>query len=701
MTDMPHDQLQMQGVDPLLGRQFLVRKRDRRLEEFNEARIFLAVESAFKAHHGVQQNDPLPETAQSAVKNCAEKVVEQVLSRAIRGEELEVERIQYAVENQLMLGGHLEVVRCYILYRDLRRRTRTEREARLGDSKTAMPGVPRPGEAIALSPRLKSIYGQALPKSRAGETTEHVVRRHFDCYLNEGDYLRCLTPGLLDFESKLLARGLRWERDALLAPAGLEMLYDHYLAHENGRRFETPQYFWMRIAMGLALGEATAEETHALRFYEALSTLRFIPSEAILSRAGTPRPALIGSEETAGVGDGNRLEIWHRNVLDRLEEPCADFDKGLWIPDLFMKRLQQQGQWTLLDPGEAAELTRCHGAAFESRYRDYEQKAGRGQIGFAKQSNALELWQGVMGSTLKTGQPGIVFKDAVHNGAPQYGDPASPDIGQARPSGAVNLAAHVREGGLGLDVGLLRETITAAVRMLDNTIDVSAYSSDRMRAASLESRAIGLGIVGFHETLARLQISPGSAAAADFTDWSAELVSHCAILASAQLARERGFFPGYAGSRWSDGILPIDTVTMLSKERGLRVNLSASVSQDWEAVRAMIRAHGLRNGVIMTTDSLDAPAKIAGVAPAAADAECDLLLSIECAARRQKWSDVDQTLTLQMKSDTTDAGSFHVQAWEKGISRIHPRVTARETKRSVAATAPRAEAVATVGHQVP
>jgi ribonucleotide reductase alpha subunit len=699
MTDMPHDQLQMQGVDPLLGRRFLVRKRDGRVEEFNEARISLAIESAFKAHHDIGQDKPLPKTAQSAVKDCADKVVEQVLSRAVRGEELEVERIQDAVENQLMLAGHLEVVRCYILYRDLRRRARTEREGRAG-KETATP-APRPVEGSAVSTRLKSIYGQALPKSRAGETTENAGRRHFDCYLNEGDYLRCLTPALLDFESELLACGLRWERDAQLAPAGLETLYDHYLAHENGRRFETPQYFWMRIAMGLALAEGTAAEARALRFYETLSTLRFIPSESILSHAGTPHPALIGCEQAAGASDGNRLEIWHRNILDLLEEPWADFDKGLWIPDLFMKRLQQQGQWTLLDPAEAAELNRCHGAVFESRYRDYEQKAGRGQIGFARQSNALALWQGVMGSTVKTGRPGIVFKDAVHNCAPQNRDQAYPGVGLARPSGAVNLAAHVLEGGLGLDVGLLRETITAAVRMLDNTIDVSAYSSDRMRAASLENRAIGLGIVGFRETLARLQISPGSAAAADFTDWSAELVSHCAILASAQLARERGFFPGYAGSRWSDGILPIDTVTMLSKERGLRVNLSASVSQDWEAVRAMIRAHGLRNGVIMTTDSLDAPAKIAGVAPAAADAECDLLLSIECAARRQKWSDVDQTLTLQMKSDTTDAGSFHVQAWEKGISRIHPRVTARETKRSVAATAPRAEAVATVGHQVP
>jgi ribonucleoside-diphosphate reductase alpha chain len=341
-------------------------------------------------------------------------------------------------------------------------------------------------------------------------------------------------------------------------------------------------------------------------------------------------------------------------------------------------------------------LNGCHGAIFESRYQDYESKAGRGQVGFAQQSKAVDLWRGVMRSALKTGRPGIVFKDAVHSAPSRACDESLSDIGQARPLGAVNLAAHVREGASGLDVGLLRETITTAIRMLDNAIDASVYVSDQMRAETLENRAIGLGIVGFNETLARLHISPGTAAAADFADWSTELVSHCAILASAQLAGERGFFPGYAESRWSEGILPIDTVTILSKERGLNVKLSASVSQDWEPVRAMIRSNGLRNGVIMTSDSLETAAKIAGVAPAAAVAESDPSLSIECAARRQKWSDVDQTLTLQVKNDTTEAGSFHVQAWEKGISRIRPRVSTREAKRSTAAAASREEAVATV-----
>jgi ribonucleoside-diphosphate reductase alpha chain len=345
----------------------------------------------------------------------------------------------------------------------------------------------------------------------------------------------------------------------------------------------------------------------------------------------------------------------------------------------------------LLDPAEAVELNRCHGAVFESRYRHFEQKAGRGQIGFARQSNALELWQGVIGSALRTGRIGIVFKDAIHSCDLQDDDFS--ELPPACPLGAVNLAAHVREGGLGLDIELLRETISAAVRMLDNAIDTGA-SSDPMRAAILQHRAIGLGIVGFQETLARLRISPGSVAAADFADWSTEFASHCAILASAQLARERGFFPGFSLSRWSDGILPIDAVTLLSKERGLGMDLSTSVSQDWTPVREMIRRHGLRNGVIMTTDPLETPAKIAGVAPVPSIAESDASLSLECAARRQKWSDVDQTLTLQMRSDTADAGSFHVRAWERGISRVFPFAPARESKRCATAAAPRTEVMA-------
>ena len=181
-------------------------------------------------------------------------------------------------------------------------------------------------------------------------------------------------------------------------------------------------------------------------------------------------------------------------------------------------------------------------------------------------------------SLLDTGQPWLGFKDAVntrsaqdHSGlvcAAALGGAlllnADPGEAAACPFGAVNIAAHLTERPAGLDVALLRGTITAAVRMLDNAVDLSAYPSARVRAASLQHRPIGLGVAGFAEALDRLQHHPASPAAADFADWSMELVSYFAILASAELAAERGPYPGYAGSKWSRGILPIDTLALLS-----------------------------------------------------------------------------------------------------------------------------------------
>ena len=185
MIDWSHNQLEMQSVDPLQGRRFMVRKRDGRIEEFNEARIYLAIESAFKAHCGLGPVSSLPVVAQAAVKQCADKVVQRVLGRAAQGEELEVERIQDTVEEQLMLAGHVEVARRYILYREQRRLARAEREGR------AKPAAGFPAESpVSILPELRSIYSQALPKPRQGEDFEALYRRHFDGCINEGDYWR-------------------------------------------------------------------------------------------------------------------------------------------------------------------------------------------------------------------------------------------------------------------------------------------------------------------------------------------------------------------------------------------------------------------------------------------------------------------------------------------------------------------------------
>jgi ribonucleotide reductase alpha subunit len=650
----------MQGIDPLQDKWFLVRKRDGRIEEFNEARVLLAIESAFKAHHGLLPDASLPDSAQAAAKFCAEQVVQRVLSRAVKGEELEVERIQDTVEDQLMLAGHLEVARRYILYREKRRIARAERESRPNPSASIKEASDSPTAALAsVLPELRSLYRQALPKQRDLQQLEDVYRRHFDGCLNEGDYWRRLSPELLEFDSDRLARSLRIDRDQPITAARLGALCDHYLLREQGRCLETPQYFWMRIAMGLALNEDRRREERALDFYEALSTFRFIPSDLILSHAGTPQPFLAGGSQAEP--SNLWIEPWRRDILDALD--C----KRPWMPDLFMKRVRQAASWSLFDPDETGDLHDCCGREFEKRYLAYEQKAKQGALRFARQVNSVDLWHEIVASVPQTGQARLGFKDAIGLRSPRFHPQSA-----AGPLGAINLAAHIPERGGALDLGLLRATIASAVRMLDNAVDLSFYHTEQARLSGLEHRAIGLGVAGFQEALDRLHLTRQSKAAADFADWSMELVSCAAISASAELARERGPFPRYSESKWQDGILPIDTLAQLSEERGVCVDVPADISQDWAPVREKIRRHGMRNGATTAISTLDTPARIAGVTPSIdsplAGQEIDPTWLIECAARRQKWMDLGQTLTLRTSEmDPGKMAELYMRAWEKGI----------------------------------
>jgi ribonucleotide reductase alpha subunit len=452
------------------------------------------------------------------------------------------------------------------------------------------------------------------------------------------------------------------ERDHQFAAASLETLRQRYLLRENGRCLETPQYFWMRIAMGLALNEDGRWEMRALDFYEALSSFRFIPSDLILSHAGTRQPSLAN-----GGGDDSFslwIEPWRRDILDSLDS------KRLWVPDLFMKRVRQQASWSLFDPDETGDLQDCCGGEFEKRYLAYEQKAERGAMRFAKRMKAIDIWHEIVASVALTGQSWLGFKDAVGLRSPRPHHETADG-----PLGAINLAAHISETGGGLGVALLRGTVASAVRMLDNAVDLNLFPNEQARLNSLQHRAIGLGMAGFQEALDRLHIQYESAAAADFADWSMELISHCAIVASAELARERGPFPGYAESKWKQGMLPSDTLGQLSQERGVLVDVPADMSQDWAPVREMIRCHGMRNCATTAISRLETPARIAGVNPSLdltlADEETDPKWLIQCAARRQKWTDMGQTLTLRTsEKDIGKLGEIYMQAWEKGIKTI-------------------------------
>jgi ribonucleoside-diphosphate reductase alpha chain len=730
-------------MDPLQGRKLFVRKRDGRVEEFNEARICLAIESAFKAVEGIGRDAKLPGPLQSAVKKCADVVVERVLSRAVRGEQLEVERIQDAVEDQLMLDGHLAVARRYILYREKRRLARAEREGRAAPPSAiafpvqgtpvmkSLPGaapVPAPApsaEGGAARSLLREIYSQALPAAPCDEELELEAAHcgQFSVYVNEGQYLNLLAPELPGFDLELLAGALRLERDKLFPFAGLQALHDDYLLRDNGRLIETPQYFWMRAAMGLALNEGEQRNARAVEFYEALSTFRFVPSETVLCHAGTVEPRLITCFAATGWNDlehvtaqpGARmehrkktgltcswLEPWHTGIGDFLERPppgapawSHDLNKALWVPDLFMKRVRQQGRWTLFDPAEVPDLHQQFGRVFEERYLAYEQKADRGEMRGFRRVNAVDLWQEILASLAQTGQPWIGFKDAANVRSAQdhagvvHGASlctalllnTSPLEAPACSVGAVNLAAHLAgDSPVPLDIPLLRSTVGAAMRMLDNAIDISSYPGGAARAASREHRPAALGILGFQDALDWLKAGYDSAAAADFADRSMEIISHCAILASASLARERGAYPSYAGSKWSHGLLPVDTLALLAAERGLPVDVDLSMTQDWDRVREAVRRDGLRHCTTTAISSTEAGSRITGASPSIEPAgqesqgehrtafEIGPQWLIECAARRQKWLDMGQALTLYAADPglTALAGIF-MQAWEKGL----------------------------------
>ncbi len=662
-------QLKMIGIDPVEETRFLVCKRDGSREDFNEARIFMAIECAFKAVHGVGPDEPLPEELLAAVAKTAEAVAERVLSGAIKGQPLEVERIQDVAEEQLMRDGHWKVARSYILYREERRRARVEREksappvpppakppicapeptppatapsrlltwaaaacrgleewcsiedlaeeasrrARRGveDLEKAMElaadsrlGADPAYDTVAARVRLSRIYRQALPQLKEGGEVEPVCRRSFSDYIQEAIRKGLLAPEMAGFDLESLAKGLQLKRDGQFSATGLEVLSADYLLRDKGRCLETPQYFWMRLAMGLALREGAQAGERALEFYEALSSFAFVPSAPLLFNAGTPQPHLAACFTATAWNDlehitahpGGRmserirtgltcswLEPWHIGMPDFLahprpgEEPWnQDLNKGGWIPDLFMRRVREGGGWTLFDPLEVPDLHRLFGAAFEARFLRYEAKAARGEMKEFRQVPALELWGQMLACLAGTGQPWVAFKDTANVRSLQDSvgavRSAQLDAGTllhtpaACSLGAINLAAHV--GELGLDAARLGRTVGTAMRMLDNALDLSAWPTPALRAASQEQRAAGLGITGFQEALYQLRLGYGSAAGAEFADRSMELISHGAILASTALAQERGPFPAYAGSRWSTGLLPADALELLEKQRG-------------------------------------------------------------------------------------------------------------------------------------
>lgn len=328
------------------------------------------------------------------------------------------------------------------------------------------------------------------------------------------------------------------------------------------------------------------------------------------------------------------LETWHIDIEDFLElrkntgderRRTHDMNTANWIPDLFMKRVAEEGEWTLFSPDDAPDLHDLSGQAFEARYVEYEAKAARGEIKLHRKVKAVVLWRKMLGMLFETGHPWITFKDPCnvrytnqHVGVVHSSNLCTEITLHTNDSeiavcnlGSVNLPAHVIDGRL--DIAKLERTVTTAMRMLDNVIDYNYYSVPQARRSNLRHRPVGLGIMGFQDALYKMNLAYASTEAVEFADQSMEAVSYFAIRASSNMAAERGRYASYEGSLWSKGVLPIDSLEMLGQERGQYFIVDKTQRLDWDGLRNLIKRQGMRNSNCMAIAPTATISNICGV----------------------------------------------------------------------------------------
>jgi len=328
------------------------------------------------------------------------------------------------------------------------------------------------------------------------------------------------------------------------------------------------------------------------------------------------------------------LETWHLDIEEFLElrkntgddrRRTHDMNTANWVPDLFMKRVMDYAEWTLFSPADVPDLHDKYGRAFEEAYLRYEDAAARGEIRLHKRIPAVHLWRKMLSMLFETGHPWITFKDPCNLRSPQQHAGVvhssnlcteitlntGPDEIAVCNLGSVNLLAHMTPQGLDFDK--LRRTISIAMRMLDNVIDINYYAVDKARNSNLRHRPVGLGIMGFQDCLYRLRIPYASKEAVEFADRSMEMVAYSAYWASTELAEERGRYATFEGSLWHSGVLPQDTLDLLAAERGGYVEVDRSATLDWDALRARIEAHGMRNSNCLAIAPTATIANIVGV----------------------------------------------------------------------------------------
>lgn len=534
---------------------------------------------------------------------------------------------------------------------------------------------------------LQKLRKEVFQKSTATGSPEADVeyRKSFVEAIKIGVENKLFDARMAEYDLEYLAKQLTLSLDDTLHYISVQTLYERYFTKHGKRRIEMPQSFWMRVAMGLALGEAPEKrQKWALEFYRIMSNMLYIPSTPTLFHAGTSHPQLsscfLGTipddlkKINESMGDNAQLSKWsggvatdygylrasgafikttqvdsqgvipflkiendwtiainrsgkrrgakavylptyHLDIEDFLDlrkntgderRRTPDMDTVNWIPDLFMKRYIKGGAWTLFSPDEVPDLHDLYGKAFEERYEEYELKALRGEMRLYKTIPARRIGRKMLQMMFESGHPWWTFKDPCNIRSPQdhcgvvhssnlcteITLNTSPDEIAVCNLGSIVAVNHMTDDGE-IDWVKLANTISIAMRALDNVIDENFYPVEKAKTSNLKHRPVGLGVMGIQDAVCKKGMAYEESQ--DFQDELQEFISYHAISGSSDLAAERGAYSTFKGSKWDRGIFPLDTLDLLEKERGMPVKVSRKSRQDWLGLKAKVKKTGLRN----------------------------------------------------------------------------------------------------------
>jgi ribonucleoside-diphosphate reductase alpha chain len=561
-------------------------------------------------------------------------------------------------------------------------------------------------DIVAARLLLKTIYKRVLGDYETAEELKKLHKEHFVTNITRGVDEGLLDPRLTSmFDLARLADALEPAHDELLKYIGLVTLNNRYgIKGRNGDALEVPQYFWMRISMGLSLNEAEPTE-HALAFYAKMSKLEYIAAGSTLVNAGTVYPQLANcfvmemqddmehiakttrdvmwlTKGTGGIGlsvtklraqgspirsnnttstgpipfmhtidsilravsrGGKKfgalcfyMENWHLDFPEFLDlrqnsgDPyrrTRTANTAVWISDEFMKRVQNDDDWYLFDPLEVQDLNELYGQAFSTRYNEYAAKAEAGEMRMFKKIGAREQFKSILISLQTTSHPWLTWKDTINNRALNNNTgtihlsnlcteitlPQDADNVSVCNLVSINLSQHLDDAGK-LDFSKVEGSARLAVRQLDNLIDITRSSVKEADFSNHQNRAVGLGVMGFTDIIEKFGFSYESEEAYNLIDEIMEHVSYAAIDESANLAAERGSYPNFEGSGWSKGMVPLDTIAVTEKDRGVEIKVNRTTRLDWDALRAKVKG-GMRNATLMAIAPTASIGLVAGTTP--------------------------------------------------------------------------------------